>query len=91
MTPKNFNIKTIAEKAGVSIATISRALNAETRDKVAPETLRKIEAILEKYPYTPDISARQMRKTTYKTIGVLFPHEAGVLMSDYYSFSVNSV
>lgn len=82
---KTFNIKAIAEKTGVSIATISRALNDETRHKVAPETLRAIEKVLKKYPYTPDISARLMRKTVYKTIGVLFPHETGALASDYYA------
>jgi LacI family transcriptional regulator len=85
MPPKTFNIKAIAAKTQVSTATISRALNAETRHKVAPETLRKIEAVLEKYPYTPDISARLMRKTVYKTLGILFPHEPGILASDYYA------
>lgn len=85
MKTQNFNIKQIAEKTKVSIATISRALNHETRSKVAPDTLRRIEKVLRKYPYTPNIAAKHMRRTLYKTIGVLFPHHPGILSSDYYS------
>lgn len=85
MTAQSFNIQQIAKKTRVSIATISRALNPETQHKVAIHTVRKIEAVLDKYPYTPNRAARQLRKTVYKTIGVLFPHHAGILSSDYYS------
>jgi len=74
----------LAKKAGVSIATISRALNPETRHKVAPETLRIIEKLAAKHNYTPNKAAKHLRKSAYKTIGVLFPHHQGMLTSEYY-------
>ena len=90
MTPKS-TIYEIAEKAGVSIATISRAVNPETQHKVAPETLRKINTLVQKCCYTPNLAARHLSKTAYKTIGVLFPHHTGILVSDYYSQILSGV
>ena len=75
----------IARTAGVSIATVSRAMRAETRGKVAPETLKHIEAIVKKRHYTPSLSARNLRATRFKTIGFMIPHIHNIFLSDYYS------
>lgn len=74
----------MAEKAGVSVATISRVLNPETRKDVAPKTLEKIDQMIEKHGYAPNIAAKNLRKTIFKTIGVIVPHHKGVFFSDYY-------
>ena len=74
----------IAKKANVSIATISRAMNPETRSQVSPETLEKVDASIKKYQYTPNLAAKHLSKTSFKTIGVLFPHHAGIFLEDYY-------
>jgi LacI family transcriptional regulator len=75
----------IAEKANVSIATISRAINRETRNKVSSETLKRVDEIIRKCAYTPNRAAKNLVKTTYKTIGVLFPQHAGIFLENYYT------
>lgn len=59
----------ISQKAGVSIATVSRVLNGS--DKVRPATREKIMEIIEKYDYSPNAFARGMTLQTSKTIGIL--------------------
>ncbi|MDP3920881.1 MAG: LacI family DNA-binding transcriptional regulator [Candidatus Omnitrophota bacterium] len=85
------DIRELAAKAGVSIATISRVLNPETRHKVAPQTLKKIDALVKKCHYTPNLAAQNLRKTAYQAIGVVFPHHTGILLSEYYSQIISGV
>jgi LacI family transcriptional regulator len=81
----------LARKAGVSVATISRAANPKTRHLVAPETLRTVDALIQKYRYTASQAAKHLRKAAYETIGVLFPHHEGILNSEYYSNILSGV
>lgn len=74
-----------AKKAGVSIATISRAMNPQTRHQVSPATLERLEFLAKKYTYTPNPSAQHLRGSSFKTIGVLLPHLGGIFFSDYYA------
>ncbi len=78
------NIRDIARKAGVSVATISRAINPETRCKIAPKTLISVDALIRKYGYTPNLSARNLNKTSTKTIGVIFPYFSGLFYHSHY-------
>ena len=80
----NLKIKDIAEKAGVSKTTISRAINDETRSKIAPRTLKRIEKIIAESGYTPNLAAKHLRKTLTKTIGVAFPAFPGVFDHSHY-------
>ncbi len=82
---RKMTIYEIAEKSGVSIATISRAVNTETRHKVAPDTLKKIERLVEQHHYTPNRSAVQLMRARFMTVGVLIPHHKGILLEPYYS------
>ncbi|MFZ5802288.1 MAG: LacI family DNA-binding transcriptional regulator [Candidatus Omnitrophota bacterium] len=91
MKKKNITVYEIAKKAGVSIATISRAVNPETRSKVAPETLQKIEALIAELGYTPSFAASHLVKKSTKTIGILFPHHSGIFLSEYYSNILSGV
>ena len=59
----------ISEKAGVSIATVSRVLNGSSR--VSEKTRRKVMDAMEKYGYTPNAFARGLGLNTMKTIGIL--------------------
>lgn len=59
----------ISQKAGVSIATVSRVLNGN--DKVRPATRERIMNIIEKYDYSPNTFARGMSLQSSKTIGIL--------------------
>lgn len=82
---KKINIYNIAEKAGVSIATVSRAMNPETRVRVAPATLKKIEKYVRQYGYTPNQAAKNLAMTETKTIALVFPYLPGIFYSNYYS------
>ena len=59
----------ISEKAGVSIATVSRVLNGSSL--VSEKTRRKVMDAMEKYGYTPNAFARGLGLNTMKTIGIL--------------------
>lgn len=59
----------ISEKAGVSIATVSRVLNGSR--KVSEKTRRRVLDIIERYGYTPNAFARGLGLNTMKTIGIM--------------------
>jgi LacI family transcriptional regulator/LacI family asc operon transcriptional repressor len=59
----------ISQKAGVSIATVSRVLNGS--DKVSPKTRKKVLDVMEKYAYTPNAFARGLGLSTSHTVGIL--------------------
>lgn len=59
----------ISQKAGVSIATVSRVLNGS--ENVKPSTQKKVMDVIEKYDYTPNAFARGMGLRSLKTIGIL--------------------
>ncbi len=84
-------IKEIAKKAGVSVATISRAINPENRKKVAPKTLKKIDRLVREYAYTPNFAAKILRKVSTKTIGVIFPSFKGIFSNSYYTNMLSGV
>lgn len=59
----------ISEKAGVSIATVSRVLNGSSR--VSEKTRQKVLAVMQECDYTPNAFARGLGLNTMKTIGIL--------------------
>jgi LacI family transcriptional regulator len=65
------NQKDIAKLAGVSSATVSRVINSE--DNVAPETFSKVMQIIDEYGYVHNAIARNLKKSSTKTIGYLVP------------------
>ena len=78
------NIYEISEKAGVSIATVSRVLNGSS--KVSEKTRQKIRAIMEENNYQPNVFARGLGLNTMNTIGILCADSSdAVLASVVYS------
>ncbi len=59
----------ISEKAGVSIATVSRVLNGSSN--VSEKTKKKVLDIIRQYEYTPNAFARGLGLNTMKTIGIM--------------------
>jgi len=59
----------ISEKAGVSIATVSRVLN--NSNNVSEKTRQKVLDVMEANGYTPNAFARGLGLDTMKTIGIL--------------------
>lgn len=69
------SIKDIAKKAGVSISTVSYALNGSP--KVTDETCARILAIAKELNYTANAAARTLKKRETKIIGVFLTDFSG--------------
>lgn len=65
----NMTIYDISEKAGVSIATVSRVLNGSSN--VSEKTKKKVLDVMNQYEYTPNAFARGLGLNTMKTIGIM--------------------
>lgn len=63
------NIYDISEKAGVSIATVSRVINGSSQ--VSEKTKQRVLDIIEEYGYTPNVFARGLGLNSMKTIGIM--------------------
>ncbi len=66
---KQSTIYDISEKAGVSIATVSRVLNGS--NKVSQVTKEKVLKVMEECGYEPNVYARGLGSGSSKTIGIL--------------------
>ena len=65
------NIKEVARRAKVSVATVSRVLNHP--DKVRPETRDAILRVIQEMEYTPNWFARNLNLKTTNTLAILIP------------------
>ncbi len=73
-------IYTVAEEAGVSIATVSRVLNDSP--KVKEETRAKVLRAVEKLGYQPNASARGLALKRTEIIALIFPDISGPFYSE---------
>lgn len=67
----NVNIKDVAREAKVSISTVSRVLN--NNYPVKEETRARVEEVIEKLNFNPNILARSLINKSTKTIGIIVP------------------
>jgi len=65
------NIREVAEIAGVSVATVSRAL--ATPEKVSAESIKKVQDAIKAVGYRPNLLARNFRAAKSFTVVVLVP------------------
>lgn len=77
------NVKQVAALAGVSTTTVSRTLSA--RDRVHPETLKRVDEAISQLGYVPFASARGLRVGRTLTIGIIVP----TLMNELYAKAVD--
>src|SRR6478736_6345344 len=77
------SIKDIAKQAGVSISTVSYALNGS--NKVTDETSSKILAIAKELNYVPNAAARTLKKRESKILGVFLTDFRGDVYGDLLS------
>lgn len=63
------NIYDVSEKAGVSIATVSRVINGNSN--VSEKTKQKVLEVMHEIGYTPNVFARGLGLNTMKTIGIM--------------------
>ena len=71
MNQKKITIKEIAEKANVSIATVSRVIN--DYKWVTPEVRERVRAIMREFNYCPNYNAAAMGRGNSKTIVIVVP------------------
>jgi DNA-binding LacI/PurR family transcriptional regulator len=76
------NIKELAELAGVSTGTVSRALAGS--ELISQKTRERIQALADEHSFRPNVLARNLRIQRTGAIGVLIPlgHETGQHISD---------
>jgi LacI family transcriptional regulator len=72
-------IREVAERAGVSVSTVSRVLNEYPY--VSEETRRRVLETMEELEYRPDVAARSMRTGTSRAVGLVFSDISNPLFS----------
>lgn len=83
------SIKDIAKLCGVSVATVSKALN--DKDDIGEETKKRIKEVARQNGYFPQYYARAIRMNKSYNLGVLFVDEAmSGLTHDYFANILNS-
>ena len=70
---RRVTIDDVARLAEVHKATVSRALNARTRDQVNADTLKRVKRAARQLGYVPNAMARGLRTSRSMTIGVIIP------------------
>jgi len=76
----NPTIKDVAQKANVSIATVSRVLN--NLGGYSDKTRQKVNTAIKEIGYQPNAIARGLINKRTHTIGVMFPSVSGAFSSD---------
>lgn len=83
----DYTIFEIAEKAGVSIATVSRAIN--NSNVIKESTKKKILKIVKEMDYHPNVNARRLVNKRSNNIGILFPYNKNIFLDWYLAELLN--
>lgn len=84
------SMKDISAVCGVSVATVSKALNDQ--NDIGQETKKRIRKVAEEMGYFPNTAAKMLKTNRSYNIGVLFNHEDySGLTHDYYAFVLDSL
>ena len=78
-------IKDVAKRANVSVATVSRVLNRDT--KVKAETRAKVKRVIEELNYAPNLLGRNLRRSSTQNILVLLP----TISNQFYSSIIKGI
>lgn len=73
VAPAKATLREVARRAGVHVATASRALNEQTRALVAPATAERVLLAAQELDYRPNHLARSLKTQRSSTIGVVVP------------------
>ena len=67
------NVRSIAQAAGVSVATVSRVLN--NSPSVSEALRERVLTVIEQKNYLPNAGARSLSTRRQEVVGVIFPQE----------------
>lgn len=76
---ERLNIQEISKLANVSTATVSRVLNGSAH--VSEDTRERVLEVMRRTNYTPNVFARNLKKDTTRTIGIMCPETMDVYVS----------
>lgn len=82
---RHISLKDLAQEIGVSISTVSRALN--NHPDISPEMTRKIQKLAAEMNYTPNPLAMGLLKQATRMIGVIVPD----LVTHFYSSIISGI
>ena len=68
-------IQDVAQRAGVSVSTVSNVLNGRT-DRMRSETLQRVEAAIRALHFTPNKLAQRLKTGQTPLLGLLIPSMA---------------
>lgn len=74
------NIYDVSEKAGVSIATVSRVLNGNSN--VSEKTKQKVLAVMEELGYVPNVFARGLGLNSMNTVGIMCADSSDIFLAN---------
>ena len=81
MRKKQVSITNVAERAKVSITTVSRVLNKVPT--VSPDNQARVEEAIAHLKFQPNVSAQRLAKGTTNAIGLVMPGYPGIFHSFY--------
>ena len=85
MKQRRTSLKDLADKLGVSIATVSRALR--NSHEVGEEMTQKVKQLAKELNYRPNPFAQSLRKEAPRVIGVIVPN----LVTHYYAAVLDGI
>ncbi|GGJ48769.1 LacI family transcriptional regulator [Deinococcus roseus] len=75
------NIRAVAMQAGVSTATVSRAIN--TPERLDPETLKRVLHVVQELGYVPNLTGRSLVMGRTHAVGVVVPNVGWPLFASF--------
>lgn len=88
-------LKDIADRAGVSMMTVSNVINGK-HNRVSAKTIEKVNSIIQECGYVPNLSARSLTNKTSNIIGIIISEDdsddqANYLENPYISTMIGTI
>ena len=80
IAPARARMTDVARAAGVSLVTVSRAINTPT--KLAPETLSAVRAAIERLGYVPNLMAGGLASSRSRIVAAIVPTISNLVFSE---------
>jgi Transcriptional regulators len=85
MTHKRISLKDIAKELGLSISTVSRALNGHP--EISEAVVQRVKALAEQWNYSPNPFAMGLLRSNTKILGVIVPD----IVTHFYSSIISGI